>query len=66
MDEYKKGLQQRLADHEQELKSGSKPSAGGSSKLLQSCPAMLLAAHAVELQMADLMLSLPSALHHAT
>ena len=31
MDEYRKGLRQRLADHEQELKSGSMP-AGGASR----------------------------------
>ena len=37
MDEYRKGLQQRLADHEQELKSGSRP-AGGASR--ESAPAI--------------------------
>ena len=31
MDEYKKGLQQRLVDHEQELRSG-RSTTGGSSK----------------------------------
>ncbi len=30
MDEYKKGLQQRLVDHEQELKSGKSNNAGSS------------------------------------
>jgi len=30
MDEFKKGLQQRLVDHEQELKSGKSKNAGSS------------------------------------
>ena len=30
MDEFKKGLQQRLVDHEQELKSGKSNNAGSS------------------------------------
>ncbi len=30
MDEFKKGLQQRLTDHEQELKSGKSNNAGSS------------------------------------
>lgn len=32
MDEFKRGLQQRLVDHEQELKLGKNKNAGGSGE----------------------------------
>lgn len=52
MDEYRKGLQRRLADHEQELKSGSRI-AGGASRFRVAAAAVEAEADLRELSIDD-------------